>query len=298
MAIFPRVFTTEELIENALAEKEQAEKKQKWKDISRYEPVSTTFLTEMEEYIDFDLLSHNPHVKEEQMQSFASKLKCEYLLIKNFPLQEETFQSILPYIHWGKVLYLFKRNPIGFLRSKVDKLNIRSAPSMEANILGTKNIFFRTDVYEEKDGWYRIEHGEWVIGNAMYVDFTPKENVETIDEHVFFPFIKKYHAYMDWGRIFILHLFSEKEMNELVNIVSLNHDAWISIAISQTLSEDFMEKHRDKLPWKLIAEHQTFSSAFAKKYEAALGKKVVKQALKTEKSQKKSTRGFSFTNWF
>ena len=50
------------------------------------------------------------------------------------------------------------------------------------------------------------------------------------------------------------------------NIIFFNGIRWHIVSIYQTLSEDFIEKHSDKVSWDKISQYQKLSEKFIKKH--------------------------------
>jgi hypothetical protein len=58
--------------------------------------------------------------------------------------------------------------------------------------------------------------------------------------------------------------YSEEELEE--NIIFFNGIHWHIVSIYQTLSEEFIEKHSDKVSWDKISQYQKLSEKFIKKH--------------------------------
>lgn len=74
-----------------------------WEHISKYQRLSNAFILEMEEHIHFDDLSYNENLTEENIQEFSSKLYCDYIIVRHFPVSDQTLQDMFPYINWKNI---------------------------------------------------------------------------------------------------------------------------------------------------------------------------------------------------
>jgi hypothetical protein len=61
-----------------------------------------------------------------------------------------------------------------------------------------------------------------------------------------------------------MNKYSEKELED--NILFFDESDWKKISWSQKLSEEFIEKHSDKVYWLWISAYQNLSEAFIEKY--------------------------------
>jgi hypothetical protein len=70
---------------------------------------------------------------------------------------------------------------------------------------------------------------------------------------------------MKQNNLRLLHQkYSEKELEENSNI--FDEKNWRHISVFQTLSEDFIEKHSDKVDWDWISAYQVLSEDFIEKH--------------------------------
>ena len=62
----------------------------------------------------------------------------------------------------------------------------------------------------------------------------------------------------------IYNKYSEEELED--NINSFSKWDWAKISCHQKLSEQFIERHADKIDWNFISAYQKLSKEFIKKY--------------------------------
>ncbi|MBM7702347.1 dynamin family protein [Metabacillus iocasae] len=68
-------------------------------------------------------------------------------------------------------------NYIGTAEVKVEHLNIRSGPSIEAEKVGMAVLGDQFDVLEKDEGWFKVSEGQWISGEPDYTSFVPSSNV-------------------------------------------------------------------------------------------------------------------------
>ncbi len=67
-------------------------------------------------------------------------------------------------------------------------------------------------------------------------------------------------------RLIVRQYKKEKDVNKNVNLL-IKKDCWIFISMYQKLSEEFIEKYKDKVDWCWISLHQKLSEKFIEKYQ-------------------------------
>jgi hypothetical protein len=66
--------------------------------------------------------------------------------------------------------------------------------------------------------------------------------------------------------LFMKQYDNKKDINKSVNwLMKKNYWGWVSSC--QTLSEKFIDKHKDKIWWSCISHYQKLSEEFIEKYE-------------------------------
>jgi len=146
----------------------------------------------------------------------------------------------------------------------------------EINILGI--IYYYVDLLN--DGYLMNEHDVYVYIHDN--DWSKISLCEKLSEK----FMEKYKDRIWWSIIFSVQILSEPFIEKIINDykpfnnVNINKIIWRNITIHQKLSEQFMEKYKDRIWWKYVYSNQKLSSQFIDKYRHKIFNNTIKHGKK------------------
>ena len=214
------------------------------------------------DYINWETLSCNPHIPLDTIKYFIDKIDLPMLIYSRKdenPIPEEWIEYIetsMTNKAWEMLAYHYHHQlSERFIEKYWDKLNHLYV--LEKQKLSEK--FIRKHLEEFTNG--NLQH--FISINSSEIPWSWIFTFQEVSDS----FIREYWDYLQHDLYHIIknHKITSNFIREFFTEETYQ-GLWYEISCNRKITEDFIEKYKDKLDWSAISEHQDLKEKFILKY--------------------------------
>lgn len=231
-----------------------------WTILCRCQTLSLDIVNEFEGNIHWSSMVRSGKIHPEIIRKFACNFEKEKLFKYHHNIPIEVLEKYVE--HYPKTVALYKQIGEDFIEKHINELKSNAVCTHQR----LSEDFIR-------------KHANWVEWDCIFVyqilsesfieEFIARGNWKVICEYqmLSFPFILRHGNSVNWSRIYRYHRLAPEEIEQLLSVFPIEPKHWKIISEIQSLSEDFIREHRDKVNWHNISSYQKLSVSFLREFK-------------------------------
>lgn len=232
----------------------------KWSILCRYQTLSLNIVTEFEQKIHWSAMLQSDRMDPEVIRNFACNFNKEKLFKyhNNVPveiLEKYVIANPATISIYAQIDEDFIEKHFADLSSEWICINQRLSEDFirkHANSVSWNYIFM-----------YQI------LSEDFIEEFIARVDWKTVCQYqmLSFPFILRHGNSVNWSRIYTHQQLSPDEINQLLSAFPIETKHWKMISEYQSLGENFIREHKDKVNWYNISLYQKLSAQFLREFK-------------------------------